>query len=93
MSSKNSLAQVNHKRKHVREGMLVELEYTGRGGYRPNSFIRPDHADRACSRPGTTGGFRDDGGPWIDQVWVPYLGADLDEVSYPHTYPNSEKTI
>ena len=45
MSSTNGLAQVNHKRKHVREGMLVELEYTGRGGYRPNSFIRPDHAD------------------------------------------------
>jgi hypothetical protein len=45
MSSTNGLAQVNHKRKHVREGMLVELEYTGRGGYRPNSFIRPAHAD------------------------------------------------
>lgn len=44
-SSTNGLAQENHKRKHVREGMLVELEYTGRGGYRPNSFIRPDHAD------------------------------------------------
>ena len=43
--SSNGLAQVNHKRKHVREGMLVELEYTGRGGYRPNSFIRPDHAE------------------------------------------------
>src|SRR4030095_17103345 len=42
--SSNGLAQVNHKRKHVREGMLVELEYTGRGGYRPNSFIRPAHA-------------------------------------------------
>jgi hypothetical protein len=45
MCSTNGLAQINHKRKHVREGMLVELEYTGRGGYRPNSFIRPDHAD------------------------------------------------
>jgi hypothetical protein len=45
MSSTDGLAQVNHKRKHVREGMLVELEYTGRGGYRPNSFIRLDHAD------------------------------------------------
>ena len=45
MSFANGLAQANHKRKHVREGMLVELEYTGRGGYRPNSFIRPDHAD------------------------------------------------
>jgi hypothetical protein len=44
-NSTNGLAQVNHKRKHVREGMLVELEYTGRGGYRPNSFIRPEHAD------------------------------------------------
>jgi hypothetical protein len=28
----------------VREGMLVELEYTGKD-YRPNSFIRPDHAE------------------------------------------------
>jgi hypothetical protein len=44
-SSTNGLSQVNHKRKHVREGMIVELEYTGRGGYRPNSFIRPAHAD------------------------------------------------
>ena len=43
--SSNALAQSNHKRKHVRERMLVELEYTGRGGYRPNSFIRPTHAD------------------------------------------------
>ena len=43
--SSNGLAQTNHKRKHVRERMLVELEYTGRGGYRPNSFIRPTHAD------------------------------------------------
>jgi hypothetical protein len=43
--SSNALAQTNHKRKHVREGMLVELEYRGRGGYRPNSFIRPDHAE------------------------------------------------
>ena len=43
--SSNGLAQVNHKRKHVREGMLVELEYTGRGGYRPNSFVRTEHAD------------------------------------------------
>jgi hypothetical protein len=26
--------------------MLVELEYRGRGSdYRPNSFIRPDHAE------------------------------------------------
>ena len=44
MSSTNGLAQVNHKRKHVREGMLVELEYRGKD-YRPNSFIRPDHAE------------------------------------------------
>ena len=43
--SSNALAQTNHKRKHVREGMLVELEYRGRGGYRPNSFIRPYHAE------------------------------------------------
>jgi hypothetical protein len=43
--SSNALAQTNHKRMHVRERMLVELEYTGRGGYRPNSFIRPTHAD------------------------------------------------
>jgi hypothetical protein len=43
--SSNGLAQTNHKRKHVREGMIVELEYRGRGGYRPNSFIRPDHAE------------------------------------------------
>ena len=43
--SSNALAQTNHKRMHVREGMVVELEYTGRRGYRPNSFIRPTHAD------------------------------------------------
>src|SRR5215212_8348729 len=43
--SANALAQTNHKRMHVRERMLVELEYTGRGGYRPNSFIRPTHSD------------------------------------------------
>jgi len=42
--SSNGLAQVNHKRMHVREGMLVELEYTGKD-YRPNSFIRPNHAE------------------------------------------------
>jgi hypothetical protein len=42
--SSNGLAQVNHKRMHVREGMLVELRYTGKD-YRPNSFIRPTHAD------------------------------------------------
>jgi hypothetical protein len=42
--STNGLAQESHKRKHVREGMLVELEYTGKD-YRPNSFIRPDHAE------------------------------------------------
>ena len=42
--SSNALAQVNHKRKHVREGMIVELRYTGKD-YRPNSFIRPTHAD------------------------------------------------
>src|SRR5215207_8465066 len=42
--SSNGLAQVNHKRLHVREGMLVELEYTGKD-YRPNSFIRPNHAE------------------------------------------------
>ena len=29
---------------HVREGVIVELRYTGKD-YRPNSFIRPDHAD------------------------------------------------
>jgi hypothetical protein len=39
-----SLAQTNHKRMHVREGMIVELRYTGKD-YRPNSFIRPDHAE------------------------------------------------
>ena len=43
--SSNGLAQTNHKLKHVREGMIVELEYRGRGGYRPNSFIRPNHAE------------------------------------------------
>ncbi len=43
--SSNALAQENHKRNHVREGMLVELEYRGRGGYRPNSVIRPHHAE------------------------------------------------
>jgi hypothetical protein len=44
-SSTNGLAQENHKRrKHVREGMLVELEYKGRG-YSPNSFVRTEHAD------------------------------------------------
>ena len=43
--SSNALAQENHKRMHVREGMIVELRYTGREGYRPNSFIRPDHAE------------------------------------------------
>jgi hypothetical protein len=42
--SSNALAQTNHKRKHVREGMIVELRYTGKD-YRPNSFIRPDHAE------------------------------------------------
>jgi hypothetical protein len=42
--SSNALAQENHKRKHVREGMIVELRYTGKD-YRPNSFIRPDHAE------------------------------------------------
>jgi hypothetical protein len=42
--SSNALAQVNHRRKHVREGMIVELRYTGKD-YRPNSFIRPDHAE------------------------------------------------
>jgi hypothetical protein len=42
--SSNGLAQTNHKRKHVREGMIVELRYTGKD-YRPNSFIRPDHAE------------------------------------------------
>lgn len=42
--SSNGLAQTNHKRMHVREGMIVELEYTGKD-YRPNSFIRPTHAD------------------------------------------------
>ena len=43
-NSSNALAQVNHKRKHVREGVIVELRYTGKD-YRPNSFIRPDHAE------------------------------------------------
>ena len=42
--SSNGLAQTNHKRMHVREGMIVELRYTGKD-YRPNSFIRPDHAE------------------------------------------------
>ena len=42
--SSNGLAQTNHKRKHVREGVIVELRYTGKD-YRPNSFIRPDHAE------------------------------------------------
>jgi hypothetical protein len=42
--SSNALAQTNHKRMHVREGMIVELRYTGKD-YRPNSFIRPDHAE------------------------------------------------
>ena len=57
--SSNGLAQTNHKRKHVREGMLVELRYTGKD-YRPNSFIKPTHAE-ACSGPGTTGGLKDEG--------------------------------
>jgi len=43
-TSSNSLAQVNHKRMHVRDGMIVELRYTGKDD-RPNSFIRPDHAE------------------------------------------------
>jgi hypothetical protein len=43
-TSSNGLAQVNHKRMHVREGMIVELRYTGKDD-RPNSFIRPDHAE------------------------------------------------
>jgi hypothetical protein len=42
--SSNALAQTDHKRMHVREGAIVELRYTGKD-YRPNSFIRPDHAD------------------------------------------------
>jgi len=42
--SSNGLAQVNHKRTHVREGVIVELRYTGKD-YRPNSFIRPNHAE------------------------------------------------
>jgi len=42
--SSNGLVQETHKRKHVREGMLVELEYRGKD-YRPNSFIRPNHAE------------------------------------------------
>jgi hypothetical protein len=36
--SSNALAQTNHMRMHVREGMIVELRYTGKD-YRPNSFI------------------------------------------------------
>ena len=28
----------------------MELEYRGRGGYRPNSFIRPNHARHAQDR-------------------------------------------
>jgi hypothetical protein len=43
-NSSNGLTQTNHKRMHVREGMIVELRYTGKD-YRPNSFIRPDHAE------------------------------------------------
>src|SRR5215210_3637446 len=43
--SSNDLAQTNHKRMHVREGVIVELRYTGKDS-RPNSFIRPDNADR-----------------------------------------------
>ena len=42
--SSNGLAQTNHKRMHLREGVIVELRYTGKD-YRPNSFIRPDHAE------------------------------------------------
>src|SRR5918995_6983804 len=42
--SSNGLAPINHKRMHVREGVIVELRYTGKD-YRPNSFIRPTHAD------------------------------------------------
>ena len=78
--SSNGLAQVNHKLKHVREGMIVELEYRGREGTAPTPSSAPT-TPRPCSRPGTTRGLRDDGVPWIDQVWVLYLGADLDEVS------------
>ena len=42
--SSNGLAQTNHKRMHVREGVIVELRFTGKD-YRPNSFIRATHAD------------------------------------------------
>jgi hypothetical protein len=42
--SSNGLAQTNHKRMHVREGVIVELRYTGKD-HRPNSFIRPHHAE------------------------------------------------
>jgi hypothetical protein len=42
--SSNALAQTNHKRMHVREGVIVELRYTGKD-YRPNSFIRPNNAE------------------------------------------------
>ena len=57
-NSTNGLAQVNHKRKHVREGMLVELEYTGREDTAPTPSSAPT-TQIACSRPGTTGGLRD----------------------------------
>jgi hypothetical protein len=42
--SSNALAQVNHKRKHVREGDLIELEYIGKGS-RPNSSVWPNAAE------------------------------------------------
>jgi hypothetical protein len=42
--SSNALAQTDHKRMHVREGVIVELRYTGKD-YRPNSFIRPSSAE------------------------------------------------
>jgi hypothetical protein len=42
--SSNGLAQTNHKRMHVREGVSVELRYTGKD-YRPNSFVRPPSVD------------------------------------------------
>ena len=42
--SSNGLAQINHKRKHVREGMLAELRYTGRG--LPSQLLHQAHPRR-----------------------------------------------
>ena len=42
--SSNGLAQTNHKLKHVREGMIVELEYRGRRV--PSQLLHPPQPRR-----------------------------------------------